>query len=381
VALSRRNLYDTRAFALVDIRTEEIQTPPATEREQPMRLEVSVREVRPFELRYGGSYDTERGVGLLTNIENRNTLGKARVLGARARYDGETREGRLYFSQPLLRNIPIETSVVGFGRRDIDNAAGFTTQRLGVSLQQEIKLKDFYVLSYGYRFERTRTMDHDPSGFGDLSINLAPLSATLTRDTRDDLLDASRGSFNAHAFEYAPSLLGSQLRYIRYFGQYFKYIPLQRPREVPWSGGDQKARLVYAGAIRVGLAQGLGGQELIPGERFFAGGESTVRGFRKDALGPIDVAGFAKGGEAVFIFNNELRFPVISIFDGVGFVDIGNVYENVSDFNPFDVRGAAGFGLRVRTPYFLLRADYGMKLSRREGESAGAFFFSIGQAF
>ncbi len=380
VALSRRNLYDTRAYALVDIRTEELQTPPATEREQPMRLEVSVREVRPFELRYGGSYDTERGVGLLTSIENRNTLGKARVIGALARYDGETREGRLYFSQPLLRSIPIETSVVGFGRRNIDNEAGFTTQRLGVSLQQELKLKDFYVLSYGYRFERTRTIDHEPSGFGDLSVSLAPLSLTLTRDTRDDLLDASRGSFTAHALEYSPSLLGSQLRYIRYFGQYFKYIPLQRPREVPWSG-DEKARLVYAGAIRVGFAKGLEGQELIPGERFFAGGESTVRGFREDALGPINAAGFAQGGEAVFLFNHELRFPLISIFDGVTFIDIGNVYENVSDFDPFDVRGAAGFGLRVRTPYLLLRADYGIKLGRREGESLGAFFFSIGQAF
>ena len=380
VARSRRNLYDTQAFALVDIRAEEIATPLATEREQPMRLEVSVREVRPFELQYGGSYDTERGVGLLTSIENRNSLGKARVLGALARYDGETREGRLYFSQPLLRSIPIQTSVVGFARREIDNQAGFTTQRFGVSLQQELRLKDFYVLSYGYRFERTRTIDHDPTGF-DLDVTLAPLSTTLTRDTRDDLLDASRGSFNAHAFEYAPALLGSKLRYIKYYGQYFKYIPLRRPAEIPWSGGQEKSRLVYAGAIRIGLAQGLGDQELIPGERFFAGGESTVRGFREDALGPINAAGFAKGGEAVFIFNNEIRFPLISIFDGVGFVDLGNVYENVSDFNPFKLRAAVGVGLRVRTPYFLLRGDYGMKLDRRDGESAGAFFFSIGQAF
>jgi outer membrane protein assembly factor BamA len=35
----------------------------------------------------------------------------------------------------------------------------------------------------------------------------------------------------------------------------------------------------------------------------------------------------------------------------------------------------------VRTPYFLLRADYGFKLDRRPGESLGSFFFSIGQAF
>jgi outer membrane protein assembly factor BamA len=62
-------------------------------------------------------------------------------------------------------------------------------------------------------------------------------------------------------------------------------------------------------------------------------------------------------------------------------VDLGNVYDSVSNFDPFDLRKSAGFGLRMRTPYFMLRADYGFKLDRKPGESRGAFFFSIGQAF
>jgi outer membrane protein assembly factor BamA len=83
----------------------------------------------------------------------------------------------------------------------------------------------------------------------------------------------------------------------------------------------------------------------------------------------------------VLILNNELRFPAASIFDGVGFVDVGNAYSRVADFRLTDLRKTAGAGLRVRTPYFLLRLDYGFKLDRRPGESRGAFFFSIGQAF
>jgi outer membrane protein insertion porin family len=62
-------------------------------------------------------------------------------------------------------------------------------------------------------------------------------------------------------------------------------------------------------------------------------------------------------------------------------VDVGNVYARVSDFNPIDVRSSAGIGLRVRTPYFLLRGDLGFKLDRRPGESLTGFFISIGQAF
>jgi outer membrane protein insertion porin family len=83
----------------------------------------------------------------------------------------------------------------------------------------------------------------------------------------------------------------------------------------------------------------------------------------------------------MLVLNNELRFPMWKYLDGVGFADVGNVYRHVSDFRLGDLRSAAGFGVRVRTPWFLLRLDYGFKLNRRPGESVGRFFFSIGQAF
>ena len=50
-------------------------------------------------------------------------------------------------------------------------------------------------------------------------------------------------------------------------------------------------------------------------------------------------------------------------------------------FDLSKLREVAGFGLRVRAPYFLLRLDYGFKLDRLETESRGEFFFSIGQSF
>lgn len=202
----------------------------------------------------------------------------------------------------------------------------------------------------------------------------------MTRETRDDLLDATLGSFLSQAFEYAPGFLGSQLRFVRSFSQYFRYVPLGQPSVVPWLNRS-KTRLVYAGGVRLGLATGLGGQELIPSERFFGGGGTTIRGFQQDRAGPLDFPGAPRGGNAMLIVNNELRFPVYHVFDGVGFVDVGNVYRRVSDLAFSDIRKSAGLGLRVRTPYFLLRLDYGFKLDRRPGEALGRLFFSIGQAF
>jgi outer membrane protein assembly factor BamA len=242
------------------------------------------------------------------------------------------------------------------------------------------------ILNYGYRFERVHTFELDPDEFLPLDerLNIAPLTATLSSETRDQLLDATKGSFTSHALEYASSKLGSDLPFFKYFGQYFKYVPLLKAREDSFDRSPRKPRLTYAGAVRVGLARGLGGKDLTFGERFFAGGGTTIRGFGQDEVGPtlFDLPDEDPvGGNALFILNNELRFPIIGWFEGVGFVDVGNVYAKAGDFSPFDVRKAGGLGLRVQTPYFLLRADYGFKLDRRPGEGAGAFFFSIGQAF
>jgi outer membrane protein assembly complex protein YaeT len=380
---SRRNLYRTGAFALVDIEPEVMDADdPAV---KPVRLNVSVREIQPYQILYGGFFDTDRGPGAIVDVANRNSLGSARVLGLRTRYDRQIREGRLYFTQPLLRRLPLQTTAFTQVRREMRDA--FTVDRFGGSLLQEAHLGDRYILNYGYRFEQTHTYDRapvdpdDPFDFRfDERVNLAPLTAALTRDTRDDLLDATRGSFFSQAAEWATSRLASDVRYMRYFGQYFRYIALQGPQDVPLSS-IRKPRLVYAGAVRLGLAGGLGGQELVFSERFFAGGGTTMRGFRQDKLGPKDVFGDPIGGNAMFITNQEIRFPLFWILDGVGFVDVGNVWARVSDISFTDLRRSAGVGLRVRTPYFLLRMDYGLKLDPRNGEPRSAIFFSIGQAF
>ena len=80
---------------------------------------------------------------------------------------------------------------------------------------------------------------------------------------------------------------------------------------------------------------------------------------------------------------NIYRGRVIRVLPGMqaAFVDIGNVFDTVSDFSLSDLRKSAGVGVRIRNPFILLRFDYGFKLDAREGESSGAFHFGIGQAF
>jgi outer membrane protein assembly complex protein YaeT len=398
LAESRRHLYETDAYTLVDILREEVGTSAAAANGEQTRarvegdpgqkdvlLRVKVREVQPYELRYGGFYDTERGPGVIVDFTNRNSLGSARQLGFRARYDSQLTEGRIYFTQPELRRFPFRTIVNPYVRyeRNPETAETdpFNVDRIGISFQQESHFRKHYIFNYGYNLEQSRTYDPSaPDDLFDIRLRIASLTSSLSRETRDEILDATRGSFFSHALQWSPETLGSEVRFLKYFGQYFKYFPLQKPRLELFTNRMLRPRLVYATGVRVGLATGFGGQEVPFQERFFAGGSHTIRGFEQNTVGPR-IGREALGGQAMLVLNNELRFPLFSIFDGVGFVDVGNVFPRVSDMSFGNLREAAGLGLRVRTPWFLLRLDYGVKLDRQPDESFGRVFFSIGQAF
>jgi len=389
LARSRRNLYDTGAFSVIDIRRRESRRGLGTDPEEfpadkrPIDITVQIREVQPWQIRYGASYDTERGVGGIFDISNRNSLGGARELGLRSRYDRQLHDGRLYLNQPALKYLPKTTASIYF-REELNPPTEisdpFDTSRKGVSIQSEQRLRNAYVLTYGYRLERAHTLTPLSGLILEEAHTVAPVTATITRESRDEVLDATRGSFVSQAFSYSPSWLGADSAYIKYFGQYFHYIPLEPVRRKPFTNELLRPRLVYAGGVRIGLSRGIG--DVVPmSERFFAGGSQTMRGFGQNAVGAIGPNRVPIGGEALIVINNEIHVPLISIFDGVAFADIGNVFPSVRNFSFTDLRESAGIGLRVRTPWVLLRGDWGFILDRRPGEPTSRIYFSIGQAF
>jgi outer membrane protein assembly factor BamA/autotransporter translocation and assembly factor TamB len=406
VSRSRKNLYGTRAFSLVDITRTPIGSDaastdtngirpsdipgwesllPQQPDDVPARVNVAVREVQPFEIQYGASFDTERGPGVIFDIANHNSLGMAREVGLQTRYDSQVRDARLYFSQPTLRSFPIETIGSVYYRQERNPSTGttqaFNIDRQGVSIQEELKLQDHYVWTYGYRLERSRNWAPDLDLPAPPFTRVSPLTSTITRETRDDVLDATKGSFLSQAVSFSPHWLGADSSYIKYFGQYFRYFPLRAPQRKPFTNEVIRPRLVYAAGVRLGLAYGFHGEDVPFSERFFSGGSTTLRGFAQNAVGAIGVDGVPLGGEAMLTINNELRFPLVWRFDGVGFVDVGNVFDRVASFSFLSLRTDAGVGLRLHVPWFVLRVDYGVPFQLRPGESRSRLFLSIGQAF
>jgi outer membrane translocation and assembly module TamA len=67
----------------------------------------------------------------------------------------------------------------------------------------------------------------------------------------------------------------------------------------------------------------------------------------------------------------------------VVFIDGGNVFRRVTEFDITELRGSVGFGLRYHSPVGPIRLDLGFKLDRREerGGRGTALHSSLGQAF
>jgi outer membrane protein insertion porin family len=139
-------------------------------------------------------------------------------------------------------------------------------------------------------------------------------------------------------------------------------------------------RTVLATAFRVGAGRGFG-QELIRSERFFAGGGTSVRGFGEDALGERSVLGDPLGGNGLLVLNQEARIRVHRWVTGVAFFDAGNVFPLASEISFRHLEAGTGVGLRVISPFAILRVDYGVPLTSRSQQSKARWYFGIGHAF
>jgi outer membrane protein assembly complex protein YaeT len=271
--------------------------------------------------------------------------------------------------------------------------SSFNFSRKGINAELTRRLSNVLRGSARYSFGTTRIFDNRLSDQDPQKplvdrvfpqVRLSALSAAIARDTRDDLLEPQSGAFVTGDGTIAARAMGSQVGFAKTFLQGFIYRSLGRPH------------LVFAGGMRVGLAHPFAGQssDLLPAsERFFAGGDTTIRGFALDTVGAPDTisqdTGFPIGGDALIIGNAELRAPVWGNLSAVLFADGGNVWNDAWAFDFSDMRYDAGPGLRYMTPIGPIRADLGYQLNRIPGLLVNGepeprrfrLHFSIGQAF
>ena len=318
-------------------------------------------------------------------------------------------EYRVYatYREPRIFNGPADVLVTGILDQAIRSSFNFITRE--VRAEAGVRLPRRYSAAARYSYEHTRLFDER---FTDEEkplidrlfpqVRISKVSTSLIRDTRNDVLDPDGGTFTIVDNELAARVMGSEVGFVRTFVQGFTFYRVPSPR-----------RTILALGARLGAAHGFrravprlapggepvrGGdgqpivdivQDLPASERFFAGGDTTGRGFSLDRLGTsatISPTGFPTGGNGLVVLNAEMRVAMFGDFGGVGFIDAGNVFQWATDIDLRELRSAAGIGLRYRSPVGPIRIDLGFKLDRRELspgrlERRSVLHISLGQAF
>jgi outer membrane protein insertion porin family len=368
---SQHRLYRTGLF--VSVRLEAQAAEPGAPPELRPIL-VSVQEGSRFTSLYGVGYDTEEGPRVTLGLTDGNFLGRDHVASGQIRYGSLERRAVLTWEQPRFFGTPLESLVSAFGV--LEKRESFDLRRVGATAQltkrhgpdrtsfltyqlDQIRLTDLKISLDEFLEEEPRL---DP-------IRLGSLGYAFALDQRDNPFSSRKGLFTSAEARLFAGPLASERDFWKLTGQGSWFQP----------GGP----FILATGLRLGFARPFGDTDLVPiAERYFAGGATTIRGFTRDTVGPKDpITGNPLGGEGLFLFNQEARFPIWKSFHGALFLDAGNVYLRLSDFDLGDLRYTTGLSLRLGTPVGPLRVGYGYKLNRREGESKGEWYVALGQAF
>lgn len=303
------------------------------------------------------------------------------------------------FREPRVFDTDADAFVNTTFEQQIRSSFNFARRSLNADIARHVT--PAVALTGTYQIQRTEVFDQKLGNDKPLidrtfpQFRLSSFSGSVVRDTRDDPVDPAKGQYVSATGQLAARAIGSQIGFVKSFftAQAFRVLP-------------HTNRIVLAGNVRLGLAAGFPREsvddqgQVVPGvlirdlpqsERFYAGGDSTIRGFALDRAGTHHVPSLPSdtlddgllpiGGNGLMIFNAELRVPVTGGLGVVGFLDSGNVFARVGDLDLGEMRSAVGSGVRYKSPFGPLRFDIGFKVHRQPGEGLTAWFVSFGQAF
>jgi outer membrane protein assembly complex protein YaeT len=380
---TRQRLFDLDVYRKVDIDVQPLADPQAAASaalELPVVATITLEERPRYSVRYGlavsdevvGPEERVQRLGVAADVNNRNMFGRGLTAGFSLRLRRDQQVGRVTLGASRFFGFPIRSTVFVEREREQLNPEGafpITSDVTAFRAEQAYRVRRAVEWRYGYGIERNHTFIRTEAADAfDLTVKIARFTTGGLIDRRDDAFNPRRGWFAASTLELSTPGLGSDLQFLKDFAQYTHFVSIGRGP-------------VVASAARVGLARTFEGEVLIPSERFFAGGASTVRGYREDDLGARSVLGDPEGGSALLVLNGELRFPVYRWLKGVGFVDLGNVYPKASDISLTQLQIGLGAGARFDTPFGLLRFDLGLPANRRPFDPRWRIHFGLGQAF
>jgi outer membrane protein assembly complex protein YaeT len=362
VSEARRKLMSLGIYREVGLSLE-----PSSGDTRTVVYELAPSQRKDLQLRGGwGSYELAR---LGFRWEHRNPWGRAHRYELEVKQSFKATLGEALYVIPQFLGADLNTYLNA--EYSFREELSFDRTTKGLAMGTAIQLSESDVrlaMEYGYSQEDA---DRDNLfGFdSEDDATVASLTFTVSLDRRDDLLAPSSGYSLSASYETAGQWLGGSVNFQKLEFSSSYHVPLNESLivHVGLSGGTI-------------LSTGAASENIPFNERFFSGGENSVRGYLEGGASPLDSGGDEVGAESYALLNLELEQRVYSQFSTVLFLDsIYNARDGLAGDS--DVLSSVGIGLRYQTVVGPLRLEYGHNLNNRESDSSGALHFSIGFPF
>ncbi|CUI16504.1 hypothetical protein PNK_0879 [Candidatus Protochlamydia naegleriophila] len=328
-------------------------------------IEINVVEAKQRSIGFGLNYTTQLGPGITGEWEDRNIAGEGQKLSFRTDIWEKLQDTRVTYLIPDYKRQ--NQNLIWQLDSHREHTKAFTEKALSLSATIERKLSERLRISYGLMYKLLRSERSERNG----TFDLAKVPLQLQWANVDSILDPTKGAM-VH-LRVIPSL--------QFIPPCFAYS-INTLTTSFYQALTKDKRHVFAAKLMLGSIIGASKHDIPPPERFYAGSENALRGYRYLTVSPIGRDHKPLGGRSLLIYSLELRSRIGKNFGLVTFYEIGNVFRNYyPDFRK-EFLQSAGVGIRYHTPVGPLRADFAVPLNRRHHiDNPFEVYFSIGQAF
>ena len=364
---TQRNLQQLNMFQYVTLQIEQ-----GEKMEDEVNVVINVKEAPRLNTRLSAGYGLEEQIRTELNITKLGFFGEIRkaVFIARHTYL-EPYKISVDLIQPSFFHPRASLTLNPFLLKK--NETGYEKESAGIYLIYKIAFANFSNISFDYDFEwnnltaKSDFIEEQLLEQGKIDYQLSSFSLGYHFNNSEPVLSPAEGWIFGASSVFSGLGFYSDYHYYRLHAEVRKYTSLAE-------------RIVLAARLECGVMEPTRKDELTPlAERFYAGGRSSVRGWKHSELGPLNEEGVPKGGNSLLEAGAEIRFPLYKILSGVLFLDAGNVWSESYRHELNDLRYAAGAGLRFRTPLGSIRLDAAYPIF--ETALPVQFYLSIGESF
>ncbi|MDP1581195.1 MAG: outer membrane protein assembly factor BamA [Candidatus Didemnitutus sp.] len=378
--ISKMRLENTRFFEDVNV------TPESTNIPGRRNLRVALREARTGNLTFGAGFSSLERAVIFTEITqsnfdlfNRKSFfqGDGQKFRLRMQLGSESSEVVLAFEEPWLFERELALGFQLFRTTSDYNSAFYNEIRSGGQIYLRKRLFGLVEGTLTYTFEIVDIANVDPTAPASIQsiagqTTISKLGFSLLRDTRDKIVNTTRGNRMELITEIAGGPLSGDVNYYRVELRGSQFYPVFEFQE-------QVLSLI----ARAGVVQNFGKSNSVPFfDQYFLGGPQTLRGFEFREVGPKNAFGEPEGGRTYGFFSAEYSIDLVKPIRFALFYDAGFVNRDAYDFSPAEFNDNFGFGLRLFVAGAPLSLDFGIPLhGDRFNKKGSQFNFSFGTRF